>query len=72
MVASAGLSRVDASTVDPELPVEIIGGLPIAVIDRARSARLMIDVAAARRHSQRPALVFTSANGHVLWRAATS
>ena len=66
MVASAGLSRVNATDVGPELPVEIVGGLPIAVIDRARSARLMIDVAAARRNSQKPALVFTSANGQVL------
>ena len=66
MVASAGLSRVNATDVGPELPVEIVGGLPIAVIDRARSARLMIDVAMARRNSQKPALVFTSANGQVL------
>ena len=66
MVASAGLSRVNATDVGPELPVEIVGGLPIAVLDRARSARLMIDVAAARRNSQKPALVFTSANGQVL------
>jgi N-acetylglucosaminyldiphosphoundecaprenol N-acetyl-beta-D-mannosaminyltransferase len=56
----------------PETPgrlnisVEMIGGLPIAVIDRARSAQLMIDVAAARRSSNQPALVFTSANGQVL------
>jgi hypothetical protein len=58
-VASAGRSRVDATAVDPELPVEIIGGLPIAVIDRARSAQLMIDIAAAaasiaRRRTHRP------------------
>jgi N-acetylglucosaminyldiphosphoundecaprenol N-acetyl-beta-D-mannosaminyltransferase len=65
-VASAGRSRVDATAVDLELPVEIIGGLPIAVIDRARSAQLMIDIAAARRNSQKPPLVFTSANGQVL------
>jgi N-acetylglucosaminyldiphosphoundecaprenol N-acetyl-beta-D-mannosaminyltransferase len=49
-----------------DIPVEMIGGLPIAVIDRARSAQLMIDIAAARRDSNQPALVFTSANGHVL------
>jgi N-acetylglucosaminyldiphosphoundecaprenol N-acetyl-beta-D-mannosaminyltransferase len=48
------------------VPVEMIGGLPIAVIDRAQSARLMTDVAAARRNSNEPALVFTSANGQVL------
>ncbi len=49
-----------------DVPVEMIGGLPIAVIDRARSARLMIELAAARRSSNAPALVFTSANGQVL------
>jgi exopolysaccharide biosynthesis WecB/TagA/CpsF family protein len=48
------------------VPTEMIGGLPIAVIDRADSARLMIELAAARRHSRAPALVITSANGQVL------
>jgi exopolysaccharide biosynthesis WecB/TagA/CpsF family protein len=66
MVASAGLSRVDAIAIHLELPFVIVGGLPIAVIDRAHSARLMVEIAAARRNSQRPALVFTSANGQVL------
>jgi N-acetylglucosaminyldiphosphoundecaprenol N-acetyl-beta-D-mannosaminyltransferase len=67
MVANADQFRVDATAIDPEeLPVEIIGGLPIAVIDRARSAQLMIDIATAHRNSQRPPLVFTSANGQVL------
>jgi N-acetylglucosaminyldiphosphoundecaprenol N-acetyl-beta-D-mannosaminyltransferase len=49
-----------------DIPIEMIGGLPIAVIDRVQSARLMIDIAAARRNSSQPALVFTSANGQVL------
>ena len=48
------------------IPVATIGGLPIAVIDRAQSARLMLDIALARRNSDRPAPVFTSANGQVL------
>ena len=46
--------------------VETVGGLPIAVIDRAESARLMLDIAVARRNSNEPAVVFTSANGQVL------
>jgi exopolysaccharide biosynthesis WecB/TagA/CpsF family protein len=46
--------------------VETVGGLPIAVIGRAKSARLMLDVALARRNSKKPAVVFTSANGQVL------
>ena len=49
-----------------DVPIEMIGGLPIAVISLAQSARLMIDIAAARRNSSQPALVFTSANGQVL------
>jgi exopolysaccharide biosynthesis WecB/TagA/CpsF family protein len=40
--------------------------LPIAAIDRAASAQLMIDVALARRDTNAPPLVFTSANGQVL------
>jgi N-acetylglucosaminyldiphosphoundecaprenol N-acetyl-beta-D-mannosaminyltransferase len=47
------------------VPVATIGGLPIAVINRADCAKLMVDLAAARR-DQGPALVFTSANGQVL------
>ena len=31
-----------------DVPVATIGGLPIAVIDRARSAALMVDTALAR------------------------
>jgi N-acetylglucosaminyldiphosphoundecaprenol N-acetyl-beta-D-mannosaminyltransferase len=49
-----------------DVPVATIGGLPIAVIDRARSAELMIDVAMARRDTSQPPLIFTSANGQVL------
>jgi N-acetylglucosaminyldiphosphoundecaprenol N-acetyl-beta-D-mannosaminyltransferase len=48
------------------VPVVTIGGLPIAVIDRAKSAELMIDVALARRNTTQRPLVFTSANGQVL------
>jgi exopolysaccharide biosynthesis WecB/TagA/CpsF family protein len=43
-----------------------IGGLPIAIIDRARSAQRMIEVALAHRGSGRPPPVITSANGQVL------
>ncbi len=48
------------------VPVAMIGGLPIAVIDRMECARLMVDTAMARRGAQAPTLVFTSANGQVL------
>jgi N-acetylglucosaminyldiphosphoundecaprenol N-acetyl-beta-D-mannosaminyltransferase len=54
------------SGLDWTLPLVTIGGLPIAVIDRAQSAQLMIDVALSRRDAQTPPLIFTSANGQVL------
>lgn len=47
----------------------IIGGLPIAVIDRAATADLMLRAAAERPRGERP-LYFTSANGEVIARAA--
>jgi UDP-N-acetyl-D-mannosaminuronic acid transferase (WecB/TagA/CpsF family) len=48
------------------VPAAIIGGLPIAVINRADCARLMVELATARRNQPGRALVFTSANGQVL------
>ena len=57
-----------AATAGPQwdVPVATIGGLPIAVIDRARSAALMVDTALSRRNTAQRPLVFTSANGQVL------
>jgi N-acetylglucosaminyldiphosphoundecaprenol N-acetyl-beta-D-mannosaminyltransferase len=43
-----------------------VGGMPIAVLDRAQSAQLMIDMAVTRRGGGRPPAVITSANGQVL------
>lgn len=51
-----------------EVPLVWIGGLPVAVIDRAASARLLIDMARARRSKLPP--VITSANGQVISLAA--
>jgi N-acetylglucosaminyldiphosphoundecaprenol N-acetyl-beta-D-mannosaminyltransferase len=48
------------------VPVARIGGLPIAVIDRGRSAELMVDVALSRRSTAMRPIIFTSANGQVL------
>ena len=48
------------------MPTSEIGGLPIAVTDRAKSARLMVEAAIARRNSAQPPLIVTSANGQVL------
>jgi N-acetylglucosaminyldiphosphoundecaprenol N-acetyl-beta-D-mannosaminyltransferase len=46
--------------------VAVIGGLPIAVIDREASAQLMIRAALAERGKAEPALFVTSANGQVI------
>jgi len=43
-----------------------IGGLPIALINRADSAQLMLDAALHRRKRALPPLIFSSANGQVL------
>jgi exopolysaccharide biosynthesis WecB/TagA/CpsF family protein len=49
-----------------------VGGLPIAVTDRAQSAELMVQVALARRNAPAPPPVITSANGQVLAMCARS
>ena len=56
------------ATTEPRgnVPVVMIGGLPIAVIDRVRSAQLMVDIALKRRGAALRPLIFTSANGQVL------
>jgi N-acetylglucosaminyldiphosphoundecaprenol N-acetyl-beta-D-mannosaminyltransferase len=48
------------------VPAAQIGGLPIALINRADSAQLMLDAALNRRNSGLPPLIFSSANGQVL------
>lgn len=47
-------------------PVSTIGGLPIAVVDRARSADDLIALSLARRDTGRCPLYVTSANGQVM------
>jgi len=49
-----------------DVPSVPVGGLPIAIIDRASSARLMIDVAVSRRGGACPPPIITSANGQVI------
>ena len=63
---NAADSSVPANSGRLDVPIEMIGGLPIAVMSRAQSAQLMTNLAAARRNSNQPALIFTSANGQVL------
>jgi exopolysaccharide biosynthesis WecB/TagA/CpsF family protein len=55
-----------------EVPLTWLGGLPIAVIDRPRSAEFMINAALARRGSGGRALYITSANGQVLSMCASN
>jgi exopolysaccharide biosynthesis WecB/TagA/CpsF family protein len=52
----------------PSIPVRtvVLGGLPIAVTDRAQAAALMVDLALARRGAHEPPLYVTSANGQVV------
>jgi N-acetylglucosaminyldiphosphoundecaprenol N-acetyl-beta-D-mannosaminyltransferase len=66
--AASALRAHAPSDADLPLPVQVatVGGLPIAVINRADCAKLMVDLATARRNEGRPALVFTSANGQVV------
>ena len=67
MTAQLGCARFDiAADRQCAVPVATIGGLPIAVIDRATSAQLMVDAALARRRRAERPLFFTSANGQVL------
>ncbi len=66
VTAGSSIPFDDRTAVYPDIPVETIGGLPIAVINRTRSARLMIDLATAPRSAHRNPLVLTSANGQVL------
>jgi N-acetylglucosaminyldiphosphoundecaprenol N-acetyl-beta-D-mannosaminyltransferase len=65
-VWNAADSSVPANSGRLDVPIEMIGGLPIAVMNRAQSAQLMTNLAAARRNSDQPPLLFTSANGQVL------
>lgn len=51
---------------DHGISLACVGGLPIAVIDRKDSARLMVEVALSRRGSGEPPPVITSANGQVI------
>ena len=66
MSASPGPSRPVQASKQLAVPTEMIGGLPIAVIDRAQSARLMAEFAFERRNGGEPPLIFTSANGQVV------
>lgn len=63
---SAGVSFDLTAESQWDVPLVTIGGLPIAAIDRAQSAQLMVAVALKRRNAALRPLIFTSANGQVL------
>lgn len=58
------LDIIDGDAPERDVPTIVLGGLPIAVIDRRAEAELMVRLA-ARRRPQGP-LFFTSANGEVI------
>jgi exopolysaccharide biosynthesis WecB/TagA/CpsF family protein len=62
----AARPEITAFAAAGDIPVTWLGGLPIAVIDRARSAEFMINAAIARRGLGGGPLYITSANGQVL------
>lgn len=47
-------------------PTEVIGGVKVAAMDRAATARLMADAALASKATETPPLICTSVNGQVL------
>ncbi|MCK7472557.1 MAG: WecB/TagA/CpsF family glycosyltransferase [Rhodopseudomonas palustris] len=53
-------------------PRVVLGGLPIAVVDREQSAKAMVDEALRRRGLWRYPAYLTSANGEVTYRCATN
>ncbi|MDA5094657.1 WecB/TagA/CpsF family glycosyltransferase [Aliiroseovarius sp. KMU-50] len=50
----------------PEFPVETIGGMTIAALDRQETARVMIDAVKAARSISAPPLLFSSSNGQII------
>lgn len=53
-------------------PRVVVGGLPVAALDRRQTARLTIGAALSRRGLDRPCLFFTTINGQVVSLAASN
>jgi len=68
-LSSVGLEFRRNRRAFPDVAEITLGGLPIAVLDRRETARLIVDTAMARPLG-RPA-IFTSANGEVISRVAS-
>jgi N-acetylglucosaminyldiphosphoundecaprenol N-acetyl-beta-D-mannosaminyltransferase len=71
---SAGESETLTISCDllARVPVEVVGGVSIAALDRQQTAQLLIDVALAVKSSRTEPVLFTSANGQVLSAVASA
>jgi N-acetylglucosaminyldiphosphoundecaprenol N-acetyl-beta-D-mannosaminyltransferase len=65
----APLERDAARELVANAPKVCLGGLPIAILDRAKTADLMLAAARLKKPASKP-LIFSSANGEVLSRCA--
>ena len=70
---AANVNDHDFVDVHPEFHFRrvIVGGLPVAVLDRQQTARLTLTAALSRRRSGQPCLFFTTVNGQVVSLAAS-
>lgn len=50
----------------PQIPVETIGGITVAALDRRETANIMIDAVLGARKISGPPMIFSSGNGQVL------
>lgn len=70
MRGESAASRDEQITIGPDGKVRfrrvVVGGLPVAVLDRKETARLTIAAAVSRRGMRRPCLFFTATNGQVV------
>lgn len=66
-MSSTAVDHLTGTTIQPRCDVAIVGGLPIAVLDRSQTAEMMVEAALTRPRGGRP-LYLTSANGEVISR----
>ncbi|SON54809.1 putative N-acetylmannosaminyltransferase [Hartmannibacter diazotrophicus] len=71
-IGQAAITGPLAGVWPKDIPTATLGGMEIAVIDRALSAEYMANWAVARRNSGKPPFYITSANGQVISLCATN
>ena len=69
--AVSQLKRGEQQLSFSQVPRVVLGGLPIAVLGRDETAKLIVNSGLARRRGDRP-WIFTSANGEVISRVASN